>query len=222
MAVPPHRTPPSPPMIRPDDIGAVLPLKALARAKSRLAWPADERDRLVRGLIARALDALAQAGVRQRFVASRDAMLDVELAEEDVERLDFEADVNLNAAVREAARELSARRLPAMLMLSSDLPLLTPADVRALLAAAGPGIAVIARAHDGGTNGLVLPLPAAMGFAFAADGHSAERHAALARAAGLRPVVVDREGLARDLDTPADLARFGFATPGALGALLHA
>jgi 2-phospho-L-lactate guanylyltransferase len=31
-------------------------------------------------------------------------------------------------------------------------------------------------------------------------------HAAAAAAAGLRPVVLDRPGLAHDVDTPADLA----------------
>jgi len=43
-------------------------------------------------------------------------------------------------------------------------------------------------------------------FSFATGQPSARRHAERARAAGMEPVIVSRPGLARDIDTPADLA----------------
>jgi 2-phospho-L-lactate guanylyltransferase (CobY/MobA/RfbA family) len=45
-----------------------------------------------------------------------------------------------------------------------------------------------------------------MGFRFGSGSFVA--HQGAARAAGIEPVVVDRPGLAFDLDTPADLARW--------------
>lgn len=205
-------------MYRSHEVGAVLPLKALERSKSRLAWPREERERLMRGLLARALDVLARSGVRSRYVVSRDASLDAELLEEDVPRLAFANDTTLSVAVTEASMALTRMQAPAMLMMSADLPRVAPEDVEAMLRASGPGIAVIARAHDGGTNALLVPLPTAMRFAFTGDGKSAQAHVELAKRAGLRAVVLDRPGLAWDLDTPADLAHFGLATPGALAA----
>jgi 2-phospho-L-lactate guanylyltransferase (CobY/MobA/RfbA family) len=52
---------------------------------------------------------------------------------------------------------------------------------------------------------------------------SAARHAELARAAGLEPVLVDRPGLALDLDSPDDVARFlELAPPSPLRNLVQA
>lgn len=203
-------------MYRSHEVGAVLPLKALDRAKSRLAWPREERARLMRGLLARSLDVLGRAGLRSRYVVSRDASLDAELDEEDVPRLAFSNDTALSLAVSEAAAALARTRVRAMLMISADLPSVAPADIEAMLRAGDRGTVVIARAHDGGTNALLVPLPNTMCFAFTGDGRSAATHARMAARAGLHPLVLDRPGLAWDLDTPADLAHFGLTTPGAL------
>jgi 2-phospho-L-lactate guanylyltransferase len=57
-----------------------------------------------------------------------------------------------------------------------------------------------------GTNGLALSPPGVIGFRFGAGSFAA--HRAEAAAAGLEPVIVTRPGLAFDLDTPEDLARW--------------
>ena len=54
-----------------------------------------------------------------------------------------------------------------------------------------------------GTNGLALRPPEIIGFHFGAG--SREAHETAARAAGVAAVIVDRPGLAFDLDTPEDL-----------------
>jgi 2-phospho-L-lactate guanylyltransferase (CobY/MobA/RfbA family) len=64
---------------------------------------------------------------------------------------------------------------------------------------------VVGRAHDGGTNALWICPAGALEPAFGAPG-SAAVHAARAQAGGLDVVVVDRPGIAHDVDTPADLA----------------
>ena len=57
-----------------------------------------------------------------------------------------------------------------------------------------------------GTNGLALRPPDVIGFRFGLD--SLAGHVAEAQAAGVPLVEVVRPGLAFDLDTPADLARW--------------
>ena len=92
-----------------------------------------------------------------------------------------------------------------VLFLAADLPTVLPADIDALIAACPPRGVAIARARDGGTNGLVLRPPAVIVPSFGSPA-SAAVHAALAGQAGARAVVVDRPRLALDLDTPDDLA----------------
>ncbi|MGZ6256663.1 MAG: 2-phospho-L-lactate guanylyltransferase, partial [Candidatus Limnocylindria bacterium] len=57
-----------------------------------------------------------------------------------------------------------------------------------------------------GTNALALRPPDAIGFRFGGESHAA--HTEAAEAAGVPLVEVHRPGLAFDLDTPADLARW--------------
>jgi 2-phospho-L-lactate guanylyltransferase len=94
----------------------------------------------------------------------------------------------------------------AAVILAGDLPLATADDVQALVdAIPAHGIAV-ARAHDAGSNALGLRPPAALVPNFGVPG-SAARHLERAREAGLEGVLVDRTGLAYDIDTPDDAER---------------
>jgi 2-phospho-L-lactate guanylyltransferase len=88
----------------------------------------------------------------------------------------------------------------------ADLPYLAADDIAALIEAGRGSPVVIAEAKDGGTNALLVRPPTILEFSFATGQPSARRHAERASAAGLEPVIVKRPGLARDIDTPADLA----------------
>ena len=88
-----------------------------------------------------------------------------------------------------------------------DLPLLTAADVAALVALAGGDAPVVVLApdrHERGTNALLLRPPDAIPFAFGPD--SLARHRAAAAARGLPVRLYRAPGTALDLDTPEDLA----------------
>jgi len=120
----------------------------------------------------------------------------------------------MNAAVRRglaAAAELGA---PAALVLTADLPLARPEDLDAIVAAAPPGPgAVLAPSRDGtGTNALLLVPPGAVPPRLGPG--SLARHLAEAARAGLAAVLLERPGLALDVDTPADLAALRAAEPG--------
>jgi 2-phospho-L-lactate/phosphoenolpyruvate guanylyltransferase len=96
-----------------------------------------------------------------------------------------------------------------VLLLSSDLPLVTKTSVRDLLAIAGrlapPVVVAVPAAGRGGTNALYLHPPRAIGLHFGADSLSTFRLEAQSK--GVRFVIHRSPAMALDLDEPADLAR---------------
>lgn len=102
----------------------------------------------------------------------------------------------LNAALREAANAFPFR----LLVMHADLPALCDDDVEALFVGASAGAAIAPDRHGIGTNALALHDARGFDFAFGPD--SFARHREMLPGA----VVVDRDGLAFDIDFPADLA----------------
>jgi 2-phospho-L-lactate guanylyltransferase len=191
---------------------AVVPLQALAGAKSRLAaalMPA-ERAALTLRLLHGVLDALAAPAVAERLVVSPDprALAEARAAGAATlrQRLPTRGDA-LNDALAEARDWATARGADALLVVLGDLPLLTAADVAALVALAGadaPTVVLAPDRHERGTNALLLRPPDAIPFAFGPD--SLARHQAAATALGLPVRLYRAPGTALDLDTPEDLA----------------
>jgi 2-phospho-L-lactate guanylyltransferase len=112
------------------------------------------------------------------------------------------------AAGRGIARALEGGA-DAVLLLSSDLPLVTIEGVREVLASAaqlGAPVAVAVPALGrGGTNALYLRPPGAITLSFGADSLAKFRHEAETR--GVNFVVHQSHAMALDLDEPGDLAR---------------
>jgi 2-phospho-L-lactate guanylyltransferase len=183
----------------------LIPLKRLDAAKTRLA-PAltnVERGRLMAGMLAWVARAAVRAGAGRVALASSDPA-----APAVARRLGVECVSDGGLPWNEGlvhARSLLHRPAAAVLYLAGDLPLADAADVAALVEAGGDGTAVIGRAHDGGTNALWVCPAAAIVPAFGAA-RSASVHAARAQDHGLTTVMLDRPGIAHDVDTPADLA----------------
>ena len=101
----------------------------------------------------------------------------------------------------------------AVLLLSSDLPLVTPVAVRSLLAAVArlkPPVAVAVPAIGrGGTNALYVSPPDAVGMHFGDE--SLARFKDDAEGKGVKFVVHHSDAMALDLDEPSDLARLSHA-----------
>lgn len=112
------------------------------------------------------------------------------------------------AALRGIERAVSAGAT-AVLLLSSDLPLVTRKSVRALLDVASgltaPVAVAVPAVGRGGTNALYLHPPNAIGLHFGADSLAEFRREAARR--GVTFVVHTSDAMAIDLDEPADLAR---------------
>lgn len=189
-------------------VSAVVPVKELREAKSRLRSALDPEARAVLALrmLYRVLSALRGAGVETVCVVSPDPTV-LELAPERGAVPLIQRSRGLNPALEEGRRWAAERGTSSLLVLPADLPLLDPADVRVLVQGAEGGEPVTIAPDDAcsGTNALLLRPPDALPFIFGPD--SFEKHLREARQRGLEVRVVERSGLAFDLDTGEDLAR---------------
>ena len=116
-----------------------------------------------------------------------------------------------------SARLLAAGAAP-LLVMHADLPLLSAPDISAVLARQRALDAlVVAPDHLGtGTNLLAFTRDTVPQFHFGAD--SCRRHLAWAERAGVRSAIVQRPGIALDVDEPADLAALLAALDGGTAA----
>jgi 2-phospho-L-lactate/phosphoenolpyruvate guanylyltransferase len=198
--------------VSPGVVGCVIPVKPLGGALGRLGGVLGpgERRTLQSAMLADVLAACAGArrvGEALVVTADPDATRQAALAGAGVVA-DHEPPRGMNPAVALGLEALAARGARAALVLVGDLPLAAAADLDALVGAAprGRGVA-LAPSRDGtGTNALLLRPPTVLRTALGPD--SLARHLAGAAHAGLRMALVERPGLALDIDTPEDLAAF--------------
>jgi 2-phospho-L-lactate guanylyltransferase len=197
---------------------AVVPVKPLAAALGRLAGVLgpEERRALQAAMLADLLAACRAApALAGTLVVTADPAAGA-LARAGGARVvaEPEGPAGMNAAVRRGLAAVAELGAPAALVLTADLPLARPEDLDAVVAAAPPGPgAVLAPSRDGtGTNALLLAPPGALPPRLGPG--SLARHLAEAARAGLAAVLLERPGLALDVDTPADLAALRAAEPG--------
>jgi 2-phospho-L-lactate/phosphoenolpyruvate guanylyltransferase len=182
-----------------------VPVKALARAKTRLAGVLSEAERadLTLAMLEDVLDAALVQDGWSTVVVSRDPRVLAVASRRGVGVLPEEG-ASLGAAARQAESTLAGGDTLAVLL--ADLPLVTSGALAQALGLAGDGAVVMAAAgSDGGTNLLVRRPPDAIAARFGR--RSFARHRWAARAAGLEVREVSRPELAFDLDRPEDLAR---------------
>jgi len=188
-------------------IRIIVPHRGLAASKTRLATVLDagEREALAERLLRRVLGVVVQ--VAPVVVISPAAELG-RLVKTAGATLELQRGMGLNAGLEQARVQAIADGVQTLAVLHGDLPNLEPNDVRALIAAVADdrGVAIAPDRRGSGTNALAMRPPDLIGFHFGVGSFAA--HRAAVRVAGLEPVVVDRPGLAFDLDTPADLARW--------------
>ncbi|HEV3103562.1 MAG TPA: 2-phospho-L-lactate guanylyltransferase [Candidatus Dormibacteraeota bacterium] len=114
-----------------------------------------------------------------------------------------------NVAAQRGIGHAIAGGADAVLLLSSDLPLVTTRSVRELLAAAAllipPAVMAVPAVGRGGTNALFIKPPRAIGLHFGADSLAAFRREA--RNQHVHFALHQSPAMALDLDEPADLAR---------------
>ena len=180
----------------------LVPLKALAEAKGRLAPQVGPLQRrllaiaMFEDVIAalQAVPALAAPVVvsPDREVWRRADAMGCRVVEEPPGAGD------LNAALAAAAKAAGVGNGSPLLVVAADLPLASAAGLERVLAAAGAPVAVVPSHDGGGTNVLAWRDPASFAPSFGPD--SAARHLAVPGA-----VRVEEPGLSLDVDTVDDL-----------------
>ncbi len=186
---------------------AIIPVKPLVRAKSRLAraLKAPTRAALVRAMFTRTLDVIAQVDrIDGVIVVSRDLTI-LELVRSRKLISLAESDSGLNPAITQAASWALRHAARSVLIIPVDLPLITADDLNALIdLAIEPQCVVIAPdRHDDGTNVMLVRPPDAIHFTYGASSFNAHRTQAIER--GLPLHVYRSPSIGLDLDVPDDL-----------------
>ena len=179
------------------DAAVLVPVKAFARAKLRLAPALDgpAREALARSMAAGVVAAAAPLPVA---VVCDDGEV-AAWAERHGASVVWAPGRGLDGAVAEGVEHLGSLGYEQVVVAHGDLPLAT-----ALAALAGtPGVTLVPDRRDDGTN--VVVVPTALRFRFAYGPRSFQRHRAEAHRLGLPVRVVRAPALAWDVDSPADL-----------------
>jgi 2-phospho-L-lactate guanylyltransferase len=183
---------------------AIIPVKGPDEGKRRLAGALDDVAR--RRLVAAMLDRVVAAAQAARGI---DRLLVVGPSRHGLSpgvALHPDPGGGLNAALTDALQAAADGGASRAVVIAADLPQVTARDVELLAAAPPEVIAIAPDRHETGTNAVSLPLPQALGFAFAFGPDSFARHNAEAEHLGMPVEIVEGPGLMRDVDTPADLA----------------
>ena len=190
-------------------IWAIIPIKPLNRAKSRLSsvLSLPEREQLTLQMLrynletVSAIDALSGVLVISRDLRALQAAQSVP----GVTTLQEDGIPQLNGALRQARAAIMSWGADAILVLPADIPLLAADDLRAMLALGREAgtVVIAADRHGQGTNAILLHPPDAIDFSFGVG--SFARHQSAAQMAGLTVQVHASERLALDIDTPEDM-----------------
>lgn len=190
---------------------ALVPLKDLVQAKTRLGGllRTSERRALAQAMVEDVLAALCSHPLIERITLVSDDPGAHLLANRYGSVCWTEQELGckgLNPVIAAATARLLRLGPEPLLVLHGDLPLITVEDVDAVLSkqAQIKGLVIACDRAGTGTNLLALDRQCVPEFAFGVD--SCHRHEAAARRQGFPVAVLRREGLAMDVDEPADMA----------------
>ena len=185
---------------------AIIPVKSLNEAKSRLAThlTLHQRENLVLDMLHHVLQALRESNVLEQVsVVSPDQRV-LRQAQAWGAHAVVEEMPGHNAALHAAALQELAAGTSALLTIAADLPLLHPSDIRVLVAQSALYPVVLASSRDGtGTNAILVHPPLAIPYLFGEN--SLQRYQQAARQWQLASTIYHSIGLSLDIDTIDDL-----------------
>lgn len=192
-------------------IWAVIPVKPLNRAKSRLAevLSPDQRYRFAEAMYRRVLQVAVNARqITGTLVISRDTKVLAMAREVGAKTIQESSSSDLNPALERATEVVRLWRAGALLILPADLPFLTAVDVEemAKLGMDGPCVVLAGDGVGDGTNAMLLRPPGLITYQYGPDSYARHRRAALR--AGFDVRTYDSERLQLDIDLPEDLYKY--------------
>lgn len=190
------------------NLWAIVPVKPLDQAKSRLAdsLAPQQRLTLVQDMLARTIATLRMVpAVRQIAVVSGDAGVEAWSLQAGLRVVPERGEPNLNLALQTATEVARSQGAEAVLIVHADLPRVSADELQAMASGLdGTRLVVVAPdRHGRGTNALLCAPPGLIEYRFGEG--SLALHCAQAQAAGARLVVHSAPGLALDIDLPEDL-----------------
>lgn len=190
---------------------AIVPVKPLRRAKSRLAdvLTPEQRRLLAEKMLRHVLQVLRTVPqILGTLVISRDSQV-LSIARGYGLRTVQEAGTpELNAALGRATRVVAEWGGDSVLVLPADLPLLEAADLGAMIDRGNeaPAVVIATDEQRDGTNALFMRPPGVIDYAYGEG--SFARHCTLARKAGARLREHHSASLSLDIDVAADLEQY--------------
>ncbi|OAF17039.1 hypothetical protein AYJ54_37480 [Bradyrhizobium centrolobii] len=184
-----------------------IPMKGPAESKSRLAeaLSAAQREQMALALFGRVQTFFAtQFPDFERLVVTPSPRIATEAAARSAVALVEESTRGLNKAAKSAFIWAKTRRYDRLLIVPADIPVWLRSELDELLDEGRRFDVVVARAHDGGTNALLIDLMRTDRFDFCYGVDSARRHADAASAAALSSITRQWPFLGHDIDTVGD------------------
>jgi 2-phospho-L-lactate guanylyltransferase len=192
-------------------IWAIIPVKPLNRAKSRLSsvLSPEQRQELAESMFRHVLQVVKQVPqIMGTLVVSRDGRA-LAIAREYGARTVMESGTpELNTALMRATQVVARWRGNGVFVLPADLPVISEADLSGMLELArhNPSVVIATDDDEDGTNAMLIRPPGLIRYAY--GGGSFQRHIELAQKAGAAVEVYHSKGLALDIDMPADLEAY--------------
>jgi 2-phospho-L-lactate guanylyltransferase len=184
---------------------AILPVKSFGAAKQRLGslLGAGSRQALAQAMFQDVLASLRKVeGIERIVIVASEPSVEF-AADDQIVLIEDEIRDGQSPAAATGIRWAVDSDFDRVLLVPGDTPLLSAAELDALLADAPEQVVIIPDRHGTGTNGLLLRPPTAIEPSFGPD--SLQRHTAAADAAALTHRVERVPSLAFDVDTADDL-----------------
>ena len=205
---------------------AVVPMKPLAQAKTRLSGKLtlSQRIALSRNLLRRVLRAVigpglglaADSAVQSVWVVGGDSHVR-EVADHEGAAWCHDEGSDINETLRLAFHRANDAG-KAALFLPGDLPFLKPRDVYGMVRSSArlKNVTLAPARRGGGTNGILVVPDLTREFHPLLGADSFKRHLSQAAVSGLSVAIYYSPGLAFDLDTLEDLEAYEYMEPGFL------
>jgi 2-phospho-L-lactate guanylyltransferase len=190
---------------------AIIPVKPLNRAKSRLAevLSPEQRYLFAEMMLRRLLNVLSEVPqVTGTLVVSRDTKALAIAREMGAKTVQESGPAELNMALARATEVVRIWRGGAVLILPADLPFVTHEDIVAIaeMGRFGKTVVIATDHEEDGTNALLVRPVGLIPYGYGSKSY--ERHTIAAKLAGAEVKVYESENIKLDIDIPQDLEAY--------------